>query len=178
MYGVRNCVQFLCLLFTFWLEEKCLSTKHYHIVHACGMCGSKLNYERRKPELTQLFQIIAEHWETFKAEREMEGRTMPKYVAEEFESFLRCGILAYGFGRVYCEACEHEKLVAFSCKGRGFCPSCAQRKSPWGTVQDAWPRLRFISPTNSECSDNVDSSPRRLAAASSGKQTSPHEARA
>ena len=75
------------------------------------MCGSNLNYERRKPELTQLFQIIAEHWETFKAEREMEGRTMPKYVAEEFESFLRCGILAYGFGRIYCEACEHEKLV-------------------------------------------------------------------
>jgi hypothetical protein len=40
------------------------------------MCGSKLNYERRKPELTLLFQIIAGHWETFKAEREMEGRAI------------------------------------------------------------------------------------------------------
>ena len=92
------------------------------------MCGSKLNYERRKPELTLLFQIIAGHWETFKAEREMEGRAIPKYIAEEFENYLRCGILAYGFGRVYCEACEHEKLVAFSCKGRGFCPSCGARR--------------------------------------------------
>lgn len=25
---------------------------------------------------------------------------------------------------IYCEACKHEKLVAFSSKGRGFCPSC------------------------------------------------------
>lgn len=92
------------------------------------MCESKLDYERRQPEKTLLHQIISDHWETFKAEREMEGRTMPKYVAEEFESFLRCGILAHGFGRIYCEACEHERLVAFSCKGRGFCPSCGARR--------------------------------------------------
>jgi hypothetical protein len=42
------------------------------------MCESKLTYERRKPERTLLYQTIAEHWETFKAEREMEGRTVPK----------------------------------------------------------------------------------------------------
>ena len=26
--------------------------------------------------------------------------------------------------RARCESCQHEKLVAFSCKRRGFCPSC------------------------------------------------------
>ena len=26
------------------------------------------------------------------------------------------------------EGCKHEHLVAFSCKGRGFCPSCAARR--------------------------------------------------
>jgi hypothetical protein len=92
------------------------------------MCEGKLTYERRKPEQTLLYQTIAGHWETFKAEREMEGRTVPKYIAEEFENYLRCGILAYGFGRVQCPQCQHEKLVAFSCKGRGFCPSCGARR--------------------------------------------------
>jgi hypothetical protein len=47
------------------------------------MCGSRLDYERRQPEKTRLYQVIAEHWETFKAEREMEGRTVPKYLVEE-----------------------------------------------------------------------------------------------
>jgi hypothetical protein len=40
-----------------------------------GLGGSKLDYERRQPEKIRLYQVIAEHWETFKAEREMEGRT-------------------------------------------------------------------------------------------------------
>ena len=30
--------------------------------------------------------------------------------------------------RVRCESCHHEKLVAFSCKRRGFCPSCGARR--------------------------------------------------
>ncbi|MBT6586808.1 MAG: hypothetical protein HON77_21155, partial [Gammaproteobacteria bacterium] len=33
-----------------------------------------------------------------------------------------------GFLRVRCESCHHEKLVAFSCKRRGFCPSCGARR--------------------------------------------------
>lgn len=30
--------------------------------------------------------------------------------------------------RVRCEDCHHEKLVAFSCKKRGFCPSCSAKR--------------------------------------------------
>jgi hypothetical protein len=37
--------------------------------------------------------------------------------------------LAHGFTRVRCEACGDESLVAFSCKGRGLCPSCSARRS-------------------------------------------------
>jgi hypothetical protein len=37
---------------------------------------------------------------------------------------LRCGILAHGFARVHCDGCGQDDVVAFSCKGRGFCPSC------------------------------------------------------
>src|SRR5881394_1615044 len=50
------------------------------------------------------------------------------YVQEEFESHLKCGRLELGFLRVRCEGCHAEKLVAFSCKRRGFCPSCGARR--------------------------------------------------
>ena len=32
--------------------------------------------------------------------------------------------MAHGFARVRCDDCGHDFLVAFSCKGRGVCPSC------------------------------------------------------
>jgi hypothetical protein len=38
------------------------------------------------------------------------------------------GILAHGFLRLRRGDCGHEKLVAFSCKRRGFCPSCGARR--------------------------------------------------
>ena len=42
--------------------------------------------------------------------------------------FCDCGIFARGFLRLRCADCAHEKLVAFSCKRRGFCPSCGARR--------------------------------------------------
>src|SRR5262249_17360966 len=42
--------------------------------------------------------------------------------------YLRCGILAHGFLRLGCDICKQELLVPFSCKRRGFCPSCAGRR--------------------------------------------------
>src|SRR4029453_15393643 len=38
------------------------------------------------------------------------------------------GILAQGFLRLRCGECGHDKLLAFSCKRRGFCPSCGARR--------------------------------------------------
>src|SRR5262249_15185302 len=34
----------------------------------------------------------------------------------------------YGFLRVRCEDCHHERMVAFSCKHRGFYPSCCAKR--------------------------------------------------
>lgn len=53
---------------------------------------------------------------------------LPDFVKDEFDAFLECGILAHGFLRLRCVDCTHEKLVAFSCKRRGFCPSCGGRR--------------------------------------------------
>jgi hypothetical protein len=46
----------------------------------------------------------------------------------EFDTFLECGLLARGFLRLRCGDCGHDKLAAFSCKRRGFCPSCGARR--------------------------------------------------
>ena len=46
----------------------------------------------------------------------------------ELYDYLQCGILAHGFLRLGCDTCQHEMLLAFSCKRRGFCPSCAGRR--------------------------------------------------
>ena len=47
---------------------------------------------------------------------------------KEFEAYRTCGRLEHGFLRVRCESCHAERLVAFSCKRRGFCPSCGARR--------------------------------------------------
>ncbi len=53
---------------------------------------------------------------------------MPRFVEREFRRFLDCGILAHGFLRVHCDDCGTDRLVAYSCKRRGFCPSCGGRR--------------------------------------------------
>ncbi len=47
---------------------------------------------------------------------------------QEFEAYLKCGRLEHGFLRVQCDNCHAEQLVAFSCKRRGFCPSCGAQR--------------------------------------------------
>jgi hypothetical protein len=37
-----------------------------------------------------------------------EDRSLPEHVREEFETFLRCGVLEHGFLRVVCEHCHAE----------------------------------------------------------------------
>ncbi len=53
-----------------------------------------------------------------------QDKQLPGYVIREFDDYLKCGRLEYGFLRVRCDSCRHEKLAAFSYKRRGFCPSC------------------------------------------------------
>jgi len=85
-------------------------------------------YVRHRPETTLLYQIVQEYWPEFQAELASQDKYLPAYVTKEFDEYLKCGRLEHGFLRVRCEACHDEKLVAFSCKKRGFCPSCGARK--------------------------------------------------
>jgi len=93
-----------------------------------GPCAV-FDYERYRPEETTLYRVVAEELETFFAQVEAHtGSSVPQFIKDEFEAFLECGILAHGFLRLRCRECAHEKLVAFSCKCRGSCPSCGARR--------------------------------------------------
>ena len=85
-------------------------------------------YVRHRPETTLLYQVIREYWPEFQAELASHGKYLPSFICREFAEYLKCGRLEHGFLRVRCEACHDEKLVAFSCKRRGFCPSCGARR--------------------------------------------------
>ena len=85
-------------------------------------------YKRHRPENTLLYQLVEQYYPDFKETLSEQGKHLPTFVEREFDEFLRCGRLEYGFLRVVCGDCKHEKLVAFSCKRRGFCPSCGARR--------------------------------------------------
>jgi hypothetical protein len=97
---------------------------------AAGYGRARSTYIRRRPEDTVLHRVVREHLETFLAEAQRRdgGDGLPAFVEREFRECLSCGVLARGFARFRCTDCQREILVAFSCKGRGFCPSgCGRR---------------------------------------------------
>lgn len=85
-------------------------------------------YAHHAPERKLLYALVQAHCPDFLERLALEDRTVPECVREEFNEYLRCGVLDHGFLRVACEHCHAERLVAFSCKKRGFCPSCGARR--------------------------------------------------
>ena len=106
---------------------------------ACG-------YARRRPEQSVLHQVVREHLATALAQASLDGPGLPRYVEQELSRYLSCGILSDGFCRVECTDCGEEMLVGFSCKGRGFCPSCCGRRmndTAAHLVDRVLPRARY-----------------------------------
>jgi hypothetical protein len=104
--------------------------------HAGGQAGAKPKlYNPRHPERTLLYQTIAEHFETWhelasagQFDGQGDHHTPKPYVRQAFRKYLECGIFAHGFARAWCDDCGHDYFVAYSCKGRGVCPSCNTRR--------------------------------------------------
>ena len=69
-------------------------------------------------------QLVKQYYPAFKVSLEEQEQNLPSYIQREFDDFLCCGRLEYGFLRVRCEDCHYERLVAFS-----------------------WPLLRIPAPT-------------------------------
>ncbi|MFM8360669.1 MAG: transposase, partial [Verrucomicrobiota bacterium] len=89
-------------------------------------------YRTRNPRKSPLWQCVQRHHATlvdvYPGTYEPRHGPWRPVISDVFEKFLHCGTLERGFARVRCDHCAHEYLLAFSCKGRWFCPSCHQRK--------------------------------------------------
>jgi hypothetical protein len=88
-------------------------------------------YRPRRPWTTALYQVVDRHFDTFAAV--YDERFAPTYgpwrpvVRTTAEAYVDCGRYDGGFARLRCDTCGTERLLAFSCRRRGLCPSCAAR---------------------------------------------------
>ena len=94
------------------------------------MCKS---YRPRQAKASPLWQCVKSSLDDFfraypKQYRPTLGQLRPE-LEEVFNRFLRCGDITQGFLRVRCDHCDHEYLLPFTCKQRGVCPTCHQRRT-------------------------------------------------
>ena len=82
------------------------------------------------PELTTLYEVVRDNLETPYGAIDDGALAvkLPKHAKKELEAYLNCGLLCRGFALLKCGDCDERRLVAFCCKGRGFCPSCLGRR--------------------------------------------------
>jgi hypothetical protein len=90
------------------------------------------SYRVKNPRKSPLWQCARRHFDEVVAlypehYEPRYGRLRP-IIPEVVQKFLDCGVLERGFARIRCDHCQHEYLLAFSCKSRWFCPSCHQKK--------------------------------------------------
>mgnify|MGYP001826475941 CR=1 FL=1 len=90
-------------------------------------------YRARSPRATPLYRLVEEHFDEVKGQ--WEERFERRYgfwrgfIDEQVLRYLDCGLFENGFARVRCPDCAEEYLLAFSCKTRELCPSCAAKRS-------------------------------------------------
>jgi|GEM_PF-3407927 len=102
-------------------------------------------YRPRHPERTVLYRVMFHHFERFVAEYEARFERVYGFfrpiVKEVVEKYLDFGNPRCGFARIRCPRCRTEHLLTFSCKTRGFCPSChAKRLAEW----EDWMRTTLL----------------------------------
>jgi len=97
-----------------------------HTPHSPDARGgsAERTYTRHLPDQSALYNVIQQELEAFLARAQAHHQPVPSFVEQELRAFLRCGILAHGFLRLHRDGCGFDRLVPFSCKRRGFCPSC------------------------------------------------------
>jgi len=93
-------------------------------------------YRQRHPERAVFYRVLFHYFEQFISEYEERFEKEYGYfrpvIQDVVEKYLDCGNPMCGFARIRCPDCGEERLLMFSCKTRGFCPSChAKRREKW-----------------------------------------------
>lgn len=104
-------------------------------------------YARHAPERTLLYALVEAHFPDFIARLEAQDRSLPEYVRKEFDEYLRCGVLEYGFLRVVCEHCRADKFAWSEFE--------QPKAGPKGGGQDARSKGWWRSPARSAASAPV-----------------------
>jgi len=90
-------------------------------------------YRARDPRATPLYRLFDGYFNEVRGqwEERFERRCgfWRGFVDEQVLRYLDCGLFENGFARVRCPDCAEEYLLAFSCKTRELCPSCAAKRS-------------------------------------------------
>jgi ribosomal protein S27E len=95
--------------------------------------GAAKFYRPRTPGASPFFKVVTNRFPDFI--REYPTRYQKEYgflrpaIPASVKKFLKCGDLREGFARVRCPECGEEMFVSFSCKQRGVCPSCDQKRA-------------------------------------------------
>jgi len=102
-------------------------------------------YRQRHLERTIFYRVLFHYFEKFLSEYEDRFEREYGYfrpvIQEVVEKYLDCSNPKCGFARIRCGDCGSEFLLHFSCKKRGFCPSChAKRVQEWGE----WMREKLL----------------------------------
>ena len=79
---------------------------------------------------------------------------MARQPGHEFERF---SLRALGFLRLRCGECGHDKLLAFSCKRHGFCPSYGARRTLAGRQSCPAALDETKRPSNADLRISLDS---------------------
>jgi hypothetical protein len=87
-------------------------------------------YKSRKPEDSLLRKVIRGNIASFLQDiiSKADGSGLPSFVIKELQKFIDCGVIRKGLALFKCYKCGRRKVLAFSCKGRGFCPSCGGKR--------------------------------------------------
>ena len=90
-------------------------------------------YRSRSSTTTSLYQLVYHYLEQFQQEWEWRYESKHGYlrleVLKAFEAYLDCGVYERGAARAHCKGCGHSIWIAFSCKARTVCPSCAAKRA-------------------------------------------------
>jgi hypothetical protein len=94
------------------------------------------SYARHVPERTLLYALVQAHYPDFLARLEAEDRSLPKHVHEEFQEYLRCGVLDHSFLRWCASSAMRNGWWRFPARSAGSARVAA--RGAWPSRRGTW----------------------------------------